>query len=238
MIDIHNHILPDVDDGAKTIKESVSMLKTAIDQGITDVVSTVHYQHPKMEYMNTDYEHLQKKVELLQNEIGSNIKIHLSSEVYFLPNLKEVKKEKFTTFFNDKYMLLEFQSFYLHPNYYDELFNLKLSGTTPIIAHPERSMIFRNNIDILKKLIKMGCILQLNSGSLLGHFGKKCQSFARELLSKNMIHILCSDAHNFKKRNFCLKDGFNIAKKIIGNDAQDLVYLNPGKILKGEQILI
>ena len=98
MIDIHNHILPNVDDGAKTIKESVSMLKTAIDQGITDVVSTVHYQHPKMENMNTDYEYLQKKVELLQNEIGFNIKIHLSSEVYFA-KFKEVKKEKIHNIF-------------------------------------------------------------------------------------------------------------------------------------------
>jgi len=236
MIDIHNHILPNVDDGSKSTEESLAMLKTAIDQGITDVVSTVHFQHPKMEKMNTDYGSLEKKIQLLQNKIGDKIKIHLGAEVYFLPNLLDVKKHNFTVFNHGKYMLIEFQSYYNHPNYEFELQKLKISGTTPIIAHPERSLIFRKDINKLIKLIEIGCLLQINGGSLLGFFGKKCQAFTKKILCRDMVHFIASDSHNIRSRNFCLNEAYSCAFKLIGSKATALVYDNPKKVLSGQDI--
>ena len=90
MIDFHNHVLPNVDDGPKTIEESIEMLKLASNQGITDVVNTVHFQHPKMENKNVDYNYLLEKVENLKLKLKQeniNINLHLSAEVFYLPNL-------------------------------------------------------------------------------------------------------------------------------------------------------
>ena len=97
MIDFHNHILPNVDDGPKTIEESLEMLKFAAKEGITEVVNTVHFQHPKMDGRNVEYSYLKNKVYELQNELIKNkinIKIHLSAEVFYLPNLVYLKSFK------------------------------------------------------------------------------------------------------------------------------------------------
>tara|TARA_A100001011_G_scaffold266146_1_gene275123 strand:+ start:507 stop:1277 length:771 start_codon:yes stop_codon:yes gene_type:complete len=237
MIDIHNHILPNVDDGSKSIEESLKMLETAIDQGITDVVSTVHFQHPKIENRDLGYEILIEKIDLLQSTIGEKIKIHLGAEVFFLPNLLDVKKYNFTVFNHGKYMLIEFQSYYNHPQYKEVLSDLLLSGTIPVIAHPERSMLFRKNFNELIELIEMGCLLQLNAGSILGHFGKMAKKTAKELLERDMIHFLASDAHNIKKRNFCLLPALEKIEQIVGERSRLLVIDNPKDLIKGNPII-
>ena len=235
MIDIHNHIIPNVDDGSKNIDESISMLNTAINQGISDVVSTVHFQHPKMDNKN-NFEELNQKLIILQNTIGNKIKLHLAAEVFYLPNLVSIKSEKYTVFKNGKYMLIEFLPYFLPINYEVQLKQLIRSGTTPIIAHPERNIIFRKNITLIEQLIQMGCLMQINGGSLLGNFGRHCKDFSIKLLRYKMVHFLSSDAHNSRKRNFCLSDAFEFAFDIIGEQALILVKDNPKKVLLGEYI--
>ena len=107
MIDFHNHIIPNVDDGPKSIECSVEMLKEASKQGITDVVSTVHFQHPKMDAKNTDYSFLSKKCQELQTIIDKEeikIKIHLSAEVFYLPNLTKILDNPLVTIGNGKFI--------------------------------------------------------------------------------------------------------------------------------------
>ena len=90
MIDFHNHILPDIDDGSKSMAMSIEMLQNALSQGITDVVNTVHFQHPKVENMDISYQNIKKNVDALQKELYKRsipIKIHIGSEVFYLPNL-------------------------------------------------------------------------------------------------------------------------------------------------------
>ncbi|NOZ03963.1 MAG: hypothetical protein GXO92_05070, partial [FCB group bacterium] len=90
MIDFHNHVLPDTDDGPATMEQSLAMLRTAAGQGITDVVNTVHFQHPKVEHRNITYEGTKKKLETLQavlDEENIPVRLHLGAEVFYLPNL-------------------------------------------------------------------------------------------------------------------------------------------------------
>ena len=122
MIDFHNHILPGVDDGAKTIEESIQMLSFAEQQGITDVVNTVHFQHPKMEGKSTDYNFILNKKNKLQEELTKeniNINIHLGAEVFFNFNLLDIIDNPLVTFLNQKYMLIEFQT-HQFPDKFDE----------------------------------------------------------------------------------------------------------------------
>ena len=98
MIDFHNHVLPNIDDGSKSLNMSIDMLKYAYEQGITDVVNTVHYQHPKMEGKNINFSIIKKEIKLLQEELikrDINIKLHCGSEVFFLPNLMQIKDDPY-----------------------------------------------------------------------------------------------------------------------------------------------
>jgi len=216
MIDFHNHVLPNVDDGPKSIEESISMIKCAVKQGITDVVQTVHYQHPKMDGKNINYEHLKKKTFNLQsiiNEHKLDIKIHLSAEVFYLPNLIDIMNENFFTFNKKKFMLIEFSSTIFPQNYKVEIYKIQNKGVVPIIAHPERYRFVKNNLNEINDWLTKDYILQLDAGSVLGFFGKITQKISYEIIENYGIHLIGSDAHNNKKRNFCLLDAYNHLEK-------------------------
>ena len=238
MIDFHNHILPDLDDGASNMDETLKMLKTASDQGITDIICTVHYQHPKLNGKTINYDIVIDKINEVNKAMdGINLKLHPGSEVFFLPNLVEIKSDPITVFGNGKYMLIEFQVFQFPKDFELSLYDLILSGTTPIIAHPERYRPIQNNIFIIEKLINLGCLIQIDAGSLIGHFGKKCKLISKMMLERNMVHFIGSDSHNSKKRNFCLKEAMDLCEKIKGHSLRELVYDNPKKVIIGEKII-
>ena len=238
MIDFHNHILPDVDDGPSSMEESLQMLASAASQGITEVVNTVHFQHPKSNPKKVEYSNVIKVHNKLLEQIkirAINIKVHLASEVFFLPNLCRIKDDPLATIKN-KYMLIEFQPFSFPKNFEESLYELSLEGITPIIAHPERYRQVQENIEIIRNFIDRGYIIQIDAGSLLGHFGQKCKVAADEILGSGMCNVLGSDAHNNNKRNFCLKDALDYSKGKIGDEAVKLVTTNPQRIIRGEKI--
>ena len=153
MIDFHNHVLPKVDDGSKSMEMTLDMLKTASSQGITRIVNTVHFQHPKMDGKNTNYDYISNirdnVLENAKNE-GIEIKIDIASEVYYDSNLCDIIENPITTF-ND-YMLIEFNPTITPVNFLDTFFNLRMKGITPILAHPERYRFIQNNIQELNKI--------------------------------------------------------------------------------------
>lgn len=239
MIDFHNHILPNVDDGPKTIEESVSMIEFAYKQGITDIVQTVHFQHPKMYNKNVDYSFLVNKTKELQSCIYKkkiDIKIHLSAEVFYLPNLVEISSNPLVTIGNNKYMLIEFKANIFPENFEDQFYQLQLNGITPIVAHPERYRFIQNDINILEKWISRGYIIQLDAGSILGNFGKKIEETSFQMINSGFIHLIGSDAHNNKKRNFCLKTTYDLLENNYGYEFISFLKQNASNILSGEKI--
>ena len=239
MIDFHNHILPGADDGAKTMKDSIEMLKYAQKQGITDVVNTVHFQHPKMEGKNTDFEFIYRLKEDLLKEMAKNnieINIHLGAEVFFDFNLMSILDNPLITFCNGKYMLVEFQTYMMPKGFENHLYELKISGVTPIIAHPERYKPIQDDIKIIEQLINSGCLIQIDAGSLIGHFGKNCKLVAETMLRRNMVHLVGSDAHGRGKRNFCLKDSVVIMKNFISEKLINTILDNSRKVISGQEI--
>lgn len=213
MIDYHNHFLPNVDDGPKVIEETLDMLKHAsCEQGITEIVQTVHFQHPKMENKNVDFNYLSselKKVKKLILDNDLNLKIHLAAEVFYLPNLSEICLNPLLTIGKTKYMLIEFSNTAYPTGFEDEFYKIQLKGITPIVAHPERYMFVKNNINVLEDWINRGYIIQLGAGSILGHFGDKTYKVVLDIIDKGFFHLIGSDAHNNRKRNFCLKDAYS-----------------------------
>ena len=238
MIDIHNHILPNIDDGSRSIEMSIEMLQVANKQGITDVVSTFHYQHPMFNIELSD-ENILKLSKNLQREIDKNrinIKIHVASEVFYYDNLLSIRNNKFVTMGDGKYMLIEFHPNRIPKSQKEVLYNLKMAGVTPIIAHPERYRQVQNDINYVFDWLNSGCLIQVDAGSLLGQLGKKSMEAAKLIIENLWCQILGSDAHNNSKRNFCLKDAYDCAKSMIGNKADWLVYDYPKIIIEGGTI--
>lgn len=239
MIDFHNHILPAIDDGAKSIEVSIEMLRNAQKQGIKEVVNTVHFQHPKMENKIVTFDIIKEQIEILQKRLHENkidIKLHFGSEVFFLPNLLEIKSNPLTTFGGGKYMLIEFSILNI-PNIQRKLlYELKLSGVTPIIAHPERYLPVQDNISMVTDWLEAGCLIQVDAGSILGKFGNKSKLASERILKNGWCQIVGSDSHNNRNRNFCLKDSFVLVTNWVGKDGEKMFNENPKKIIDGSQI--
>jgi protein-tyrosine phosphatase len=239
LIDFHNHVLPDADDGPATLEQSLNMLRTAADQGITDVVNTIHLQHPKVEGRNINHEGTKKRLSELQDRLDREnipIRLHLGAEVFYLPNLLRLKDNPLATFGHGKYMLVEFALHTMPPGYEQLLFELVMAGVTPIIAHPERYKAFQDDLGKLRKLIRSGCLVQVDAGSLIGTLGRSALRASKAILKEGLCHILGSDAHDDRKRNFCLAEALEAARELAGDAVDDMVTTHPRMILEGTPI--
>jgi len=241
MIDFHNHILPNIDDGSRSLEMSLSMLDFASKQGITDVVNTVHYQHPKVETKLINYNFIKIEIKKLQVELDKAripLKIHIGSEVYFLPNLLKLTTDLLATFGNGKYMLIEFPVYQLPKIQRKILFDLKMAGVTPIIAHPERYKDVQDNIDIVTNWLESGCVIQVDAGSILGQLGSGAKKISEQIVKNGWCHIIGSDSHDNKKRNFNLLEAVNTVHNWIGNEVNTMVNENPKAVIEGKPIKI
>jgi len=241
MIDLHNHILPKIDDGSLSLEMSLEMLNNASNQGITDVVNTVHYQHPKLLGINISLDKIREEVDVMQSELDNNnipIKLHYGAEVFFLPNLLDIKDDPLATFLHGKYMLIEFQFHQIPDIQKQQLFDLKMAGVTPIIAHPERYKPVQENSDFITDWLEAGCLIQVDAGSLLGTLGRSSKIISEKIIKNGWCHILGSDSHDNSRRNFCLKDAYELAYGWIGDNADKLIKDNPKAVIEGNPITI
>ena len=239
MIDFHNHILPDTDDGSTSLEMSIEMLIHAASQGITDVVNTVHYKHPKVEGHGISFEKIEGKTKEFQAEInkrGIPIIIHIGSEVFYSANILSLINDPLATIGKNKYMLVEFHPQIIPNNHWQILFELKMLGVTPIIAHPERYNKVQENINTVYNWLEAGCLIQVDAGSILGNLGHKAKMASEIIIKQNWCQILGSDAHNNKNRNFVLKESLKIVESFIGDKSKRLVNENPKAIINGSKI--
>lgn len=240
MIDIHCHILPGVDDGAKDWDEALAMARIAKADGIRTIINTSHFI-PEGNFKTG--EQLKAICEAFQEELvkaNINIEILLGNEAYITPDLvkKVIDKEVFTIH-NSRYLLIEFpfQGIPLYTE--DVLYELKLKGIIPIIAHPERSAKVMENPMLAYSLIQQGALVQLNAGSLLGKFGPKIQETSEVLLKHKMVHFLGSDGHSIRSRKPKLRQAFETAANLIGkSEAEKIVYYNAKIILADRELAI
>ena len=238
MIDFHNHFIYNLDDGPSSIEESMDMLHHANSQGITEVIQTVHFQHPKMDgrdISNININKKLKKIQSLMKDQGINIKIHIASEVFYLPNLSDILNNPLTTIF-DRYMLIEFTTNVYPENYENEFFKIQNKGITPIIAHPERYRFVQNDLNIINKWISNDYLIQIDCGSLLGHFGKKIKQISYNIIENYGVHIIGSDAHNNKKRNFCLEETYNLLLTKYNMNFVEKLKLNTSILINGGRL--
>jgi protein-tyrosine phosphatase len=235
MIDLHCHILSGMDDGAKTLADSLAMAEMAIADGITHIVATPHSSN---EY-KFDYSAVEQAAAELQSAVGERLKILTGCDFHLNPeNLAALKKNAAPFCIHQKdYLLLEFNEFSIPQTVDKILYEIQLAGLRLIITHPERNSIMRAQPERFEKWIRNGCYGQVTGGSLLGTFGAGAQQTSLEWVERGLIHFVASDAHNITGRPHKLRSAYDLVKSQFGEArAKALFKENPLAAIEGHPL--
>ena len=243
MIDIHSHIVFDVDDGPQSRGESKVLLEEAYAQGVRTIVSTSHRRKGMFETPEDKIAANFSEVKQLAQEIGPDLTILYGAEIYFSGDaLEKLEKDLIPRLNGTRYALIEFSMNTPYRDIHSALSKILLLGITPVIAHIERYHALENDEKRVKELINMGCYTQINSSSVLkpklfGDTHKFMKKRAAYFLEKNLVHVVASDMHNLDNRPPFMKEAYELITKKYGRDrARDLFETNPAKILRDQII--
>lgn len=237
IIDLHCHILPNVDDGAENIEETIEMLTIAAEEGISGMVATSHAEAEVGPKQSERYLKAYKKILQYIEANDIPIKIYYGNELYYSEGIiSALKKGEAHTLNGTRYVLVEFPIYESY--YYIErgIRNLQNVGCWPIIAHVERYQALQSE-EKIRQLIELGAYIQLNASSILGKAGISTRMFCTKLLRKGLVHIVATDAHGSRHRRPEIKDCIKLIDRIAGeNYRRTITEENPEKIIKGERI--
>lgn len=235
MIDIHSHILPGLDDGSKSLEESVEMAVMAAESGTTDIVASPH--------ANQDYKFdprvVEQKISEVQAAVGDVPQIHYGCDFHLtMENIEDaLRAPKKYSIDHHGYLLVEFSDFHI-PKTADEIFSRMMqAGLTPIVTHPERNQLLQKRLPELEAWAAQGVLMQVTALSFLGRFGRTAKRFAEELMSHSMVHVVASDAHDTKWRTTDMRESRRYIEKQYGLEvAERLFEENPRSVLAGVPI--
>ncbi|WP_066314121.1 tyrosine-protein phosphatase [Bacillus sp. FJAT-29814] len=240
MIDIHCHILPNIDDGAPNDSDFLMMANQAVSNGITHSFATPHHLNgifinPKDKIIKLVGEYntiLEENNIPLQIHPGQELRLH--REIF-----QSLERNEILTLDNKgKYLLLELPSREV-PDYTQEVvYELLLKGLTPIFAHPERNREFLEDHQLLFDLAQEGALFQLTAGSIAGHFGKKIQFFCEKIIEHHLAHFIATDAHNIHFRGINLTEAYDWVTNKIGIQYTFYLKENAELLLAGQNLHI
>lgn len=195
-VDIHSHLLPGIDDGARTFEDTLRLTKALQGFGISQCITTPHI-------IQNVWDNSATLIKEKETETISELKKHQitipfrAAAEYMLDDhfVHLFQSEKLLTL-KDNYVLVEMS--YINPpiQLYSILFELQLAGYIPVLAHPERYVFYHNNFDEYKKIKKAGCLFQLNTSSVVGYYGEAINKIADKLLQKGLYNFVGSDLHH------------------------------------------
>lgn len=240
MIDIHSHIIFDIDDGAQNIEDSVTLCRQAADSGYSGIVATPHFT----DYRRIDYFVLERdsKLDLIRERLAReqiDLTLYFGAELYLSRGIFSAGDLDALTINGSKYMLCEFP---LGPfnvrSGLEMLSELTLRGYTPIVAHPERYFEIRRNYEIIEQMLYKGVIFQVNADSLAGHIDEGAQDIASELIQDGSAKFIASDAHDIYCRNMNFREKFSVfPSEISRDDVLNCIETYPEKVINDEDIL-
>lgn len=240
MIDMHSHIIYEVDDGAKSIEQSLQILKEAHKVGFEKIVVTPHYMEG---YYEKEKQEIKEKIEILKEElkkIECPIEILQGNEIYITDEINELlEQDKVSTLNNKQYVLFELPLNAEPMNLTEVIYQILEKGKTPILAHPERYPFVQRDPNQLLSLIEEGVLLQANYGSILGQYGKESKKTIKTMLEHNMVHLLGSDVHRPNTIYPEIEEAMQEIVKLAGKrKAKELTTDYPEQIITGQTVEI
>ncbi len=254
MIDLHSHLLPNLDDGPRTLEDSIQMCRISYQDGIKTIVATPHilpgiYKNDrstilsKVDELNEAIKRLGVGIQTPNSELRTpnselSLKILPGADVHFSSDILQRYEDEEIVTVNDRgrSLMIEF-AFQGIPYQAEEvLFQLLTRGIIPIISHPERNMEIGQRPKRYYEMVRMGCLGQVTAMSLTGEFGPGVRRSAEKLLTKRLVHMIASDAHSIDGRPPILSAGVRAAGKIVGKEeAIKMVTEYPAAMIDGRR---
>jgi protein-tyrosine phosphatase len=235
MVDIHCHILPDVDDGSRSWEMTTEMCRIAADDGIRHIVATPH--------CNYEFAYDRQRCEAMLGELREASRGHVEFTIgcdfdFSYENIRDaIENPTRYTINGTRYLLIEFSNYGIPPNTDEHLFLLISRGMVPIITHPERNPLLVRHPQRVLHLIRAGALVQLTANSITGFWGAHAKSLSEWLLKQGAVHVIASDAHDPWRRRPVLSEARFAVANLVGEDvAEDLVLNNPQAIVDGRPL--
>lgn len=237
MIDIHHHCLPDVDDGPRGWDEAVAMCRAAHEEGIETIIVTPHVLRGR--WTTFSIPELEARIAELRKRAGDRPRLVLGSEYFFGHDVVEIlgAGNAIVPLAASRYVLVELAANSVPPLIEQPLYRMQLEGWIPVLAHPERNLVFQSRPDVLADLLEHGVKTQITAGSLTGAFGGQAGQAAQTFLRRKMVHFVATDAHNMTKRPPRVRDAKAALAELAGGEiAEALLVRNPRAVLENRAL--
>jgi protein-tyrosine phosphatase len=235
MVDIHSHIVFGVDDGARTIEDSMAMLELAAASGTTDIVAT---PHSDLRYQ-FDAALVAERIAEMQARIGDRIRIHRGCDFHlFFDNIENCRTDRSRFTINGyRYLMVEFAEAQIPKMTADIFSDMIQNEITPVITHPERNALLMARVSDLVAWVRAGCLIQVTAQSFTGRFGKSAEEGCRRLMRQNLVHFVASDAHDTEWRPPDMREPYRVVSAKYGAQvAERLFTIHPRMTLTGQYI--
>jgi len=241
VVDLHAHILPELDDGPASVSEAIEMCRRAAEDGTTVIVATPHMLNGVHEVRRED---VLKGVEQLQKHLDEaqiRLRILPGADVHAEPDIcQRVRSGQVMTMADGgKYLMLDLGEEIVPPRIEEALFALHLEGITPILSHPERNLAVQEDPEALVRLVGAGNLAQVTAGSLTGEFGPRAARSARTLLERGLVHLVASDTHSPSRRPPGLSRAREAVARMVGEaQAAEIFDHRPSQIIAGRAVSV
>lgn len=235
MVDIHSHVLYGLDDGPKTLEESVAMVRMAAAAGTTNLVASPHAD------MRYTYRHeiVDQKIAELRAATDGAVEIHRGCDfhLYYENIQRALENPAHYTINGRRYLLVEFSDLLILKSA-DKIFErMQAAGITPIVTHPERNQLLARSQEQIAQWVNAGCRVQITARSCLGGFGSEAKSAAHQLIGARLTHFVASDAHDTRHRPPVLQEAYTSLAAQYGKRVAEVLFReNPRAALAGESV--
>jgi len=237
IVDIHSHILWGLDDGVRSMDESLRMLSDAAAAGTAHIVATPHAN----DEFHFDPAIISERIAELQIASAGSLRIHRGCDFHLsAQNIEDALHNPAKYTINGgPYLLVEFPDMFISPASEHILGRLRESGMIPVITHPERNLVLQRDLARVKRWAAAGYLVQVTGLSLLGRFGKAARESAWALIESGAAHIVASDAHDPEDRHARLDEVRTAVAERAGNEAAEMLFENnPGAVITGAPVMV
>lgn len=233
MLDLHSHMLPGIDDGARDLQTALEMARIAAADGIRTVACTPHIYPGLYENMADG---IRSAMSAFQAELdlrGIPLRLVIGADVHLVPDLAAgIRDGRVPTLASSRYVLLEPPHHVAPPRIEDSVFELLVSGYVPVLTHPERLTWLGDHYALFHRLVRSGAWMQITAGSITGRFGREPKQWSERMLDDGIVHIVATDCHDARRRPPLLAEARSaVADRIGEEEAWHLVVTRPQGIV-------